>query len=240
VEPVGTLRKLPRLVAHPSCGRRNERRARGARTVSAKLDPRALVSRYRVEVDDCNGMLGDRRVPGKPARSCAAEHTAVGRKEDDRVGRPHARDGRRRRRACGRVRVRARELEHGPRSGGIVVCALVNAGVVTMRHHDNRLGRSSRRRGDDVRELDQAAARDVDCESLHARTKAVRPKLREQPVDRALGARASGRAIRMLLRQLCGERGGALAVECRGQLRLRDRRRPRDRERCDEQREGDE
>ena len=164
-----------------------------------------------------------------------AEVSAVGRDEDERVGRLRLHE----RRAADR-RECAGELDQSTCAGGVVVRASAFAGVVAVRgDHDRALRRAADDR-DEVLELDLAAPGDLRSEPLHPGLEAIELELVGDPTGGAETAGRPGRPVRILAGELAGQLLGDCDLERWWKRRRRQRLRPRDAEGRQEQRQGDE
>ena len=219
-------RRPARLLRDPPRGRLDEARRGRARRVACDLDPRFAEPADRVEVD----RRDDRewRVRGEAQRAEPTERAGIGREEDDRVSRAHARAGRR------RERIAARELDERCGAGGVVVRTRAVAGVVTVSHHDDRLARLSARDGPEVL---QARRPRPGIVAVHVSDETGRSYCRiwsRNHARREQRTGTSGRPVGVVAGEICRERPRRRPVEVGRQLRRRQRHRPHDRE-CEEE-----
>jgi hypothetical protein len=140
----------------------------------------------------------------------------------------------------GHGRVRTRELDQRGRARGVVVRTASLAVVVAMGGDHDCPGRVASRDGDDVLELDAAAARDAGPEAVRLRLEPVEGKLFRDPLGGAEAAGGSRRSIRVVPSELPCELLGRRPVERGRQRRRGQRLRPADGEGCEKQRQGDE
>ncbi len=217
--------------------RRRSDEGRRGRTCSVAGDhqPRRLGARECIEADHGQRVLPVGRALGEVRCTESPERAAVGRDEDERVRRLRLHE----RRAADR-REGAGELDQGARSGRVVVDARSLTDVVAVRGDDDRALRGAADDGDDISQLDLAAARDLRRELVHAWVEAVQLELISDPGGRAQAAGRSGRTIGILGRQVAGELLRDRDVEGRRQRRRRQRLWARDAEGGKEERQRDE
>ena len=209
-------------------------RRRRARPASRDLEPRRLSRRDRVEHDDGHDMVGLGRA-GEPARTEQPVGAGVCRGEEQRVaGADSAGRG-------PRSRVRARELDQRRRSGRVVVRTGMTAGGVAMCDDEDRVPGAAGNRGTHVSQIHPAPAGDVHGEAVDPCRQPERRQLPGHPGSGAGGGGSARRTVGMQRRELLREpvRGGIVerGLDCRS--RLRQGRRPGDRECRRQERDGD-
>ena len=195
---------------------------------SSRGDP---VAPERVEVDDRERLAAEVGAVGEGRRAEVAPRATVGRREHDRVGHRQRREI-----AC--------ELDQRCGPGRVVVEALGQAQVVAVGEHEDRLGGALRpdpqRPREEVRQRHGPEAGDRAGERLALDAEVVGGELLLDPAGGRASAGAAGGAVGVRLRERAREPLRHGLVERGRQGGPGQWRRPPDRERRDDQRNGDE
>ena len=138
------------------------------------------------------------------------------------------------------LRVAARELDQGGRAARVVVRSRADAGVVPVRHDDDRVRATGRRRPPTGCAARRGRAREPAPASGRRRRAAYGFIWSRNHCAAGSDPGAAGRAVREPLREVVRQVQGGRAVEVRRQQRRRQRPGPRDAEREDQERQREE